>query len=172
MLNHWVGHIMSKMAGQSGDSVASGKTHIEVDLQSHPVQIAPLDWPAQCGAEACFLGRTRAETHDRFGQLKQLEYQVYVPMALKLLQSIAEQAAQRFGCHRVRIVHAQGTVSPGDASVVIQVATPHRVQSFEACRFLIDTLKEQLPIWKRQIWEHGETFVEGWCPDTGQSPAK
>lgn len=161
---------MSKMASQSEDSVASGKRHIEVDLQSHPVQIAPLDWPAQCGAEACFLGRTRAETHDHFGRLKQLEYQVYVPMALKLLQSIAEQAAQRFGCLRVRIVHAQGTVSPGNASVVIQVATPHRAQSFEACRFLIDTLKEQLPIWKRQVWEHGETFVEGWCPDTRQPP--
>ena len=160
------------MAGQSGDRVTAGQAHIEVDLQSQPVQIAPLDWPAQCGAEACFLGRTRAETHPRFGQLKQLEYQVYAPMALQLLQRIAEQAAQQFGCHRVRIVHAQGTVGPGDASVVIQVATPHRAQSFEACRFLIDTLKGQLPIWKRQIWEHGETFVEGWCPDTGQAPVK
>ena len=152
--------------------MTTGQTHIEVDLQSQPVQIAPLDWPAECGAEACFLGRTRAETHPRYGQLRQLDYQVYQPMALKLLQRIAEQAAQQLGCHRVRIVHAQGTVPPGEASVVIQVATPHRAQSFEACRFLIDALKAQLPIWKRQVWEHGETFVEGWRPDTGRPQAQ
>lgn len=136
---------------------------IEVAVHQGSISIATLPWPESCGAEAVFLGRTRCETHEKFGELIRLEYEVFEPMAVKLLHAMCEEAATRFDCRHIRIVHAQGVVVPGEASVVIQVATPHRGEAFTACRYLIDRLKHELPIWKREIWERGETYVEGCC---------
>lgn len=97
-----------------------------------------------------------------------LEYEVYGPMAKKVLGKMAEEAAEKFGCRAVRIVHAQGAVKPGEASVVIQVATPHRGDAFAACNYLIDRVKHDLPVWKREVWRGGETFVEGCCAGHGE----
>ena len=140
---------------------------IQTGLTSHPVAIEALPWPPGCGAESAFLGRTRTETHPEFGSLIRLEYEVYEPMAIKLLEAMAADAVKRWGCEAIRIAHAQGPVLPGQASVVIQVATPHRSEAFLACRHLIDRIKHELPIWKREIWERGETFVEGCCAKSG-----
>lgn len=144
-------------------SLATREPQIDTALCQGPAAIAALDWPADCGAENLFVGRTRRETHAQFGELIRLEYECYGPMALKLLDTMAREAAARFGCRAVRIVHAQGRVDPGQASVVIQVATPHRGEAFAACRYLIDRIKHELPIWKREVWERGETFVQGCC---------
>jgi molybdopterin synthase catalytic subunit len=84
-------------------------------------------------------------------------------MAEKLLSEMAQEAATRFGCHAICFAHSFGPVQPGAASVVIQVATPHRSESFEACRYLIDRLKHELPIWKHEYWEQGRTIVKGCC---------
>jgi molybdopterin synthase catalytic subunit len=138
-------------------------------LHPGPVAAETLDWPTDCGAESVFLGRTRRETHPRFGPLIRLEYEVYAPMATKLLRTMAEEAAQRWDCRIVRVAHAQGVVPPGQASVVIQVGTPHRTEAFTACRYLIDRIKHELPIWKREVFERGETFVEGCCAHSADS---
>ena len=134
---------------------------VEAALMQGPCTIAPLDWPGDCGAETIFVGRTRSETHAEYGPLVRLEYEVYEPMARKLLDDLARSAAAKFDCRAVRLVHSQGSVPPGEPSVVIQVATPHRGEAFEACRYLIERVKHELPIWKREIWQRGETFVEG-----------
>lgn len=144
--------------------------HIEVGLHNGPVPTATLRWPNDCGAESIFLGRTREQTHAEFGPLQRLEYDVYVPMARKLLVAMAEDATVRFGCRAVRIVHARGPVAIGEASIVIQVAAPHRDKSFAACRHLIERIKHELPVWKREIWQDGETFVEGCCPTGSGRP--
>ncbi len=136
-------------------------TAIDVAVQNGPVDGSALAWPADCGAEAVFLGRTRIEAHPEHGELVRLEYEVYEPMATKVLEAMARDAVQQFGCRAVRIVHARGPVDPGAASVVIQVAAPHRGESFDACRYLIDRLKHELPVWKKEVWQRGETFVEG-----------
>jgi molybdopterin synthase catalytic subunit len=136
---------------------------IFVAVQDGPVRVVDMDWPGVCGGECVFLGRTREETHPQFGPLIRLEYQVYGPMAQKVLEQMSADAAERYGCRAVRIVHAQGSVEPGEASVVIQVATAHRGEAFEACRYLIDRIKRDLPVWKREVWRDGETFVEGCC---------
>ncbi len=136
---------------------------ISASLCQGPAVLAALDWPADCGAESVFLGRTRRESHPQFGNLLHLEYECYAPMAQKLLIDMAQDAAARWGCKAVRIVHAVGRVDLGQASVVIQVATPHRDEAFTACRYLIDRIKHELPIWKREVWERGSTFVEGCC---------
>lgn len=132
-------------------------------LHQGPVDIAALNWPADCGAECLFVGRTRAETHPKLGPLKQLQYEVYPEMAQRLLAEMVREAAQRFGCRAVRLVHSVGSVGLGQASIVIQVATAHRSESFDACRYLIERVKHELPIWKREVWQLGETFVEGCC---------
>jgi molybdopterin synthase catalytic subunit len=134
---------------------------IETGLHVGPVAPASLDWPGGCGAEAVFVGRTRGEQHKQFGPLVRLEYEVYEPMAARLLEQLARDAAKRYGCHAIRFLHSQGTVAPGEASVVIQVATPHRGEAFDACRYLIERLKHELPIWKREIWQRGQTYVKG-----------
>jgi molybdopterin synthase catalytic subunit len=136
---------------------------IEVGVQDGPVAATPLNWPRNCGAEAVFFGRTRIEADREYGELVRLEYEVFEPMAVKLLDTMSRDAMKQFDAKAVRIVHAQGVVEPGEASVVIQVATPHRGASFDACRYLIDRLKHELPVWKREVWQRGETWVEG-CP--------
>ena len=122
-----------------------------------------MDWPSDCGAECLFVGRTRAETHPKLGVLQYLQYEVYPEMAERLLSAMAAEAAGRFGCRAVRLIHSVGRVDLGQASIVIQVATAHRGESFEACRYLIERVKHELPIWKREVWALGETFVEGCC---------
>lgn len=117
-------------------------------------------FPAQGGAECIFLGRTRSETHPEHGDLVRLEYEAYTTMAVQQLQDLAQQSINQFDCMVVRVHHAIGKVEIGEASVLVQVACGHRDKSFEACRFLIDQLKQIAPIWKREIWADGFTWSE------------
>lgn len=136
---------------------------IHTGIHPGPVPILELPWPDDCGGECIFVGRTRGENHPQFGRLLRLEYEMYEPMADRIMQGMALDAVQRFACRAVRIVHAKGAVDIGQASVVIQAATAHRAESFAACRHLIERIKHELPVWKHEIWEHGRTFVQGSC---------
>lgn len=140
---------------------------IQTGLHDGPVGVIELPVQPHCGGECVFLGRTRAETHPEFGQLKRLDYEAYPEMAEKLLEQLARSLAAKHGCDAVRLVHAVGPVPVGHASVVIQVLTPHRPAAFAAGRELIDKLKIEVPVWKREIWEQGETFVKGKIVKTG-----
>ncbi len=140
----------------------AGSPSIDVRIVEHPVGAVAADpFPAQAGAECVFLGRTRRDIHPRHGELVRLSYQAYVPLAQRTLAELAEEAADRFDCHLVRIHHAIGEVPVGEASVMIQVACGHRAKAFEACRFLIDRLKETAPIWKQELWADGTSWSEG-----------
>ncbi|MEM9418157.1 MAG: molybdenum cofactor biosynthesis protein MoaE [Planctomycetota bacterium] len=130
-------------------------------LEGNPVAAIDLPTDPACGGECVFLGRTRGETHPDHGELLRLDYEAYAPMVEKLLDQLARDIAESHGCHAVRVVHAIGPVAIGEASVVIQTLTGHRAEAFAACREAIDRLKAELPIWKREIWENGQTFVEG-----------
>lgn len=135
---------------------------IDVRLLDQPVVYLPIeDFPQPAGAECVFLGRTRIETHNTHGKLMRLDYKAYAPLAESTLRNLAEQAAREYSCLFVRVHHAIGEVPPGQASVLVQVVCGHRGKSFEACRWLIDTLKKQAPIWKHERWERGETWAEG-----------
>lgn len=112
----------------------------------------------ECGAVVVFAGVVR--NHSRGREVRYLEYEAYEPMALKQMQEIAGEAAQRWGA-RVAVVHRLGGMDVGETSVVIAVATPHREQAFEACRWCIDTLKEQVPIWKKEVCPDGTYWIEG-----------
>ncbi len=138
---------------------------IETCLHDGPVQSRGFDTNSEGGADLCFLGRTRAETHPEHGALVCLDYEVHADMATRLLRELADEAASRWGLLAVRIQHAYGRVAPGEASVAIEVLSGHRGESFEACRWLIDTLKIRIPIWKQEVWQDGTTWVDGAAVD-------
>jgi molybdopterin synthase catalytic subunit len=135
---------------------------IDVQLLNHPVQFVAFDpFPEHCGGECVFLGRTRADRHPVHGLLWRLSYEAYGSMAVALLTTLAQQAIEQFRCTAVRIHHALGDVPVGQASVLVHVVSGHRGQAFDACRFLIDRLKLEIPIWKREIWADGSTWSRG-----------
>jgi molybdopterin synthase catalytic subunit len=82
-------------------------------------------------------------------------------MAEEQMAQIAQETLRRWGPARIAMYHRIGRMEIGEASVIIVVATPHRAQAFEACRYAIDTLKTTVPIWKKEVAEDGEEWVEG-----------
>jgi MoaE-MoaD fusion protein len=112
----------------------------------------------EAGGVAAFLGVVRDNTAGR--RVVALEYEAHVPMAEAKLKEIGEALHRRFsGVCRAAIVHRVGRLGIGEASVVIAVSAAHRGEAFEACRFAIDTLKQTVPIWKREIFEDGSSWV-------------
>ena len=163
------------MTGMWGESsgydvdVENEQVHVDVQLLNRPVRYEPFEtFPQPAGAECVFLGRTRIEQHPEHGRLERLAYEAYEPLAEKTLQSLAQRAAERFDCLAVRIHHTIGEVLVGEASVLVQTVCGHRQQSFEATRFLIDRLKLEAPIWKRELWADGTTWSEGAPVDAPQ----
>jgi len=145
---------------------------IDVRLVDHPVDAAPLpSFPADCGAECVFLGRTRAGTHAEHGPLVELTYEAHPALATSGLATLAGRAVREHGARAVRLLHATGPVPVGSASVLVQVACGHRAEAFAACRMLIDELKKSVPIWKREVWADGSTWAAG-VPLRPDAPAK
>ncbi len=126
--------------------------------------LAQLKQPAD-GAAVVFEGVVRDHTRDR--RTVFLHYEAYEEMALKQMDSLAQQALQQFPIRDVALVHRLGRLEIGETSVLIVVASAHRAAAFEACRWLIDTLKRTVPIWKKEyfedgaVWADGEPFPEG-----------
>jgi molybdopterin synthase catalytic subunit len=116
------------------------------------------------GAVVVFDGIVRNNTRGR--QTLHLDYESYEEMALKQMNELAAQARERFGVRHVTIVHRLGRLLVGETSVLIVVASAHRAQAYEASRWLIDTLKKTVPIWKKEsfvdgaVWADGEPFPE------------
>jgi molybdopterin synthase catalytic subunit len=108
---------------------------------------------SRAGAVCAFLGTVREFTGDR--RTLALDYEAYPEMALKKLRELEEEATNRWPIIDVAIVHRVGRLDLGEISVVVAVSCPHRDQAFEACRWLIDTLKQVVPIWKREEWADG-----------------
>ncbi|MGN6626723.1 MAG: molybdenum cofactor biosynthesis protein MoaE [Tepidisphaeraceae bacterium] len=116
----------------------------------------------QAGGIDVFLGTTRAEHRADGVSLAALDYEAYVELARKQLQDLVAAARNRWPIERCVLLHRVGRVPLAEPSVVIVVATPHRAESFEACRWLIDSLKSVAAIWKQEVWTDGKTrWVDG-----------
>ena len=122
------------------------------------------------GAVVTFVGAVRRENLGR--RVLRLEYEAYEPLALKALQMIADEAAGHWLAVRLAIVHRVGTLGPGEASIVIAAASPHRADGFQACRYAIERVKQIVPIWKREHFEDGEAWVEGATADPDDETAR
>jgi molybdopterin synthase catalytic subunit len=116
------------------------------------------------GAVCVFDGIVRDNTRGR--RTLYLDYESYRKMALEQMQRLAAQAVETFGVRDIALVHRLGRLAVGQTSVLIVVASAHRAAAFEACRWLIDTLKKTVPIWKKEtfadgaVWADGEPFPE------------
>jgi molybdopterin synthase catalytic subunit len=111
------------------------------------------------GAALIFEGVVRNQTRGR--KTLYLDYEAYEDMALEQLDSLAEQALRQFQIRDVAIVHRLGRLEIGETSVLIAVASAHRAAAFDACRWLIDTLKRTIPIWKKEFFEDGAVWADG-----------
>jgi molybdopterin synthase catalytic subunit len=130
--------------------------------------VARAQSPA-AGAVLLFLGCTRQHTAGR--ETTELTYDAYSEMAEKELASLESQARERWGLSECLIIHRLGTVPLGEASVAIVVASSHRRAAFEAGEWLIDTLKQRVPIWKQEHWADGTTeWVHPQHPSIETSP--
>jgi len=112
---------------------------------------------ASCGGVSVFVGTVRNSTKNK--EVFKLEFSAYEPMAVKEMKVIANQAIEKFGVHKVAIHHATGTLGIGEVPVIIAVSSPHREATFKACQYAIDTLKETVPIWKKEFFEDGDIWV-------------
>jgi molybdopterin synthase catalytic subunit len=126
-----------------------------IDIQSVTDRIQrPED-----GAVVVFEGVVRNNANDK--NVRFLEYDAYEKMALRKIEEIGTQAEEKFDIRDIAIVHRLGHMEIGECSIVIVVASAHRGPAFDACRFAIDTIKQVVPIWKKEFYEDGEVWIEG-----------
>ena len=111
----------------------------------------------RAGAIATFVGTTRVESRGR--TVEHLDYEAYAGMAENVMAEIATALKQRYDLCEIAIHHRTGRVEIGDASVVIAVSAPHRQDALAACKDAIDTLKEQVPLWKKEVYAGGEEWI-------------
>ena len=110
------------------------------------------------GAIDVFIGTTR--NHSKGKSVLYLEYEAFLPMALKEMETIENDIRLRWDICSIAMIHRIGRVDIGEASVVIAVSSAHRKEAFQACRCAIDTLKKTVPIWKKEYFADGAVWVE------------
>ena len=127
----------------------------ETALSEKECQVLVADDGA--GGTVVFIGTVRNQTKGK--KVERLEFESFVPMAEKEMRKIAEQVEDKWDALHVCIHHRVGVLDVGEVPVIIAVSTPHRKAAFEACEYAIDTLKETVPIWKKEVFEDGEVWV-------------
>lgn len=133
---------------------------IQVVIQQEPIDLARVTAEAGTdldGAVVVFIGRARNNANGR--TVERLEYEVYDGMAHRELRKAADDASARWSLNSCTVVHRYGPVSIGEASIVIAASAPHRGEAFEAVRYIIDTVKEKVPIWKKEYYSDGSSWI-------------
>jgi len=135
-----------------------------IELSADPLPVdRVLAWAVrpECGAVDVFCGTVRDHSEGRAG-VEVLDYEAYDAMVVPRLEELAAEARRRWPeIGRIALLHRTGPLSVGEVSVVVAVSTPHRAESFEATEWCIDTLKETVPIWKRERWAGGDDWAGG-----------
>jgi len=124
-----------------------------------PHDVVPALEKPEDGAIVIFDGIVRNNSRGR--RTMYLDYECYESMALEQLKGLASQARRQFAIRNVAIVHRLGRIEIGESSVLIAVFSPHRAAAFDACRWLIDTLKRTVPVWKKEYFEDGAVWADG-----------
>lgn len=132
----------------------------DIRITSEPIDIAACIarvMMPECGGIDVFIGTVRNATKGK--PVLRLEFEAYESMALREMHRIAADVQQRWPVQRLVIHHRTGVLQIGDIPVVIAVSAAHRAAAFDACRYAIDSLKETVPIWKKEVFEDGEVWV-------------
>jgi molybdopterin synthase catalytic subunit len=133
---------------------------IQIQISPNPLNIKScIDWimSPESGGIDVFIGTVRNATKGK--PVVRLEFEAYEPMAVAEMEKIAKQAFEKWPVQKVLVHHRTGVLDVGEVPVIIAVSAAHRAAAFEACRYIIDTLKETVPIWKKEIFEDGEVWV-------------
>jgi MoaE-MoaD fusion protein len=149
--------LLPPVSGGSGKS-SSGTVAIVRDKIDTAGALARIK-RGEDGAAVVFEGVVRNQTRGR--RTLYLDYEAYEEMALQKMEELAGQALNQFQVRDVALIHRLGRLEIGEASVLIVVASAHRAAAFEACRWLIDTLKRTVPIWKKEYFEDGAVWADG-----------
>jgi molybdopterin synthase catalytic subunit len=113
----------------------------------------------ESGAMVVFIGTVRKSSRGR--EVKYLEYEAYGEMALREFAKIGQEIKQMWNVRKLAIVHRIGKLNLGEISVLIVVTAPHRDEAYRASRYVIEKLKQSVPIWKKEVWEGGEEWIQG-----------
>jgi molybdopterin synthase catalytic subunit len=143
-----------------------------IGLSAEPLDVRALEAEltrSEHGARVSFVGLTRETSPGDPRPVVALDYEAYEPMALAEMTAIADEARARFGPLHIALVHRIGRVAVGEASVAVVVAAPHRASAFDACRFAIDTLKERVSVWKREVYRDGDSAWISNAPPQGSA---
>ena len=166
--------LLPPVSGGSGRIESAAGTAV---LTREPIEAESLVAAAkegEDGAVVVFDGIVRNNSRGR--KTLYLDYEAYEEMAAKTMNELVREARSRMGVRSVTIVHRLGRLEIGETSVLIVVASAHRAEAFEACRWLIDTLKKTVPIWKKEtfadgsVWAAGEPFPAGMAVDAAEDP--
>jgi molybdopterin synthase catalytic subunit len=133
-------------------------TEIKLSVSTLDVQHC-IDWvmSPECGGIDVFIGTVRNATKDK--AVVRLEFEAYEKMAVSEIEKIVSQAFAKWPVQKVLVHHRTGVLQVGEVPVIIAVAAAHRDAAFDACRYIIDTLKQTVPIWKKEFFEDGEVWV-------------
>jgi molybdopterin synthase catalytic subunit len=130
---------------------------VKIDTEVTVQQALDFVQTPESGGVAVFVGNVRNMTQQR--AVTKLFFECYEPMALLEMEKIAQYTIDQMGIRKIAILHIVGEKLPGDTVVVIAAAAPHRGVAFDACEYAIDTLKETVPIWKKEYFEDGAVWV-------------
>ncbi len=123
-----------------------------------------------CGAVVTFVGAVRKANAGR--RVLYLEYEAFEPLARRTFGRIVDEASARWPDVRVAVWHRVGRLQPGETSVVVAAASPHRADAFGACRYGIERVKQIAPVWKREFFEGGDVWIEGATADPYDEAAR
>jgi len=135
-------------------------TNTQILLSAETLNIQScIDWimSPESGGIDVFIGTVRNATKGK--PVLKLDFEAYEPMAISEMEKIAQEAFEKWPVQKVLIHHRTGTLQVGEVPVIIAVSAAHRDAAFEACRYIIDTLKQTVPIWKKEAFEDGEVWV-------------
>lgn len=132
------------------------------EITQAPLDPAPLVAAVrrdESGAIALFYGVVRNENMGRAVQY--LEYDAYPEMAIKKMREVADEVRAKFPVTGIGVLHRIGRLEIGETSLLVAVSSGHRGEAFEACHYAVDRIKQIVPIWKKEVWEDGEEWIEG-----------
>jgi molybdopterin converting factor subunit 1 len=154
--------LLPPVSGGAPDGAAQPPIPLHAVIVRHPIDtqgVLAVLKRGEDGAALVFEGVVRNQTRGR--KTLYLDYEAYEEMALQQMEGLATQALQQFQIRDVALVHRLGRLEIGETSVLIAVASAHRGAAFDACRWLIDTLKRTVPIWKKEYFEDGAVWADG-----------
>ena len=150
--------------------LAIGADPLSLEALVHAVGVRPGGESGSDGAVTTFLGLVR--NHNVGRRVQYLEYEAFEPLAQRVFERIASEVRERWPGALLALHHRTGRLEIGEASVAIAVASPHRGDAFAACRYAIERIKQIAPIWKREVFDGGEVWIEGAVADPDDAQAR